>query len=587
MSSSSALSRVLERFPASLGGALLGGALAAGLSLGSLAVIVTLLWITSPYPDSGPGGALHVAAALWLLAHGVELVRTDTLSGVPAPVGVTPLLLLVLPVWLVHRAARDAAEQDAVEVQPVRQAVRQQARQPARTARVRLLVAWCGVVVGYLLVGAGVAVYAAGGELRPSWVGLALRLPALVGVASGAGVWTACGRPRGPLRAAACRALGLLGLPREAVRRAVDGALPDAGAAAANRSGIAVAARAATAATVVLVGGGALVVALSLGWHAGATRDSFLQLTDVWSGRFAVLLLVAALMPNAAVWGAAYGLGPGFVLGAGNVVAPLPVGLVGTVGFLAGPAGPAGPAGSPGSAGSTGVQALLPPFPLLAAVPRESPGGAAGLAGLVGTLLAWAVVLVPVAAGVTVAWFTVGAAAPAKGERGDAGPPGWTVLTVMGASGLCGVAMAGLAALAGGPMGVNELAEFGPVWWQVGAAGVVWTAGVGVPVGLGLRAWRTRPPRTASAGSRWRRVWRAPWGWVARVRMPRARMPRVRMPRARMPRWGRRVPGGEGAAEGAEFEPYDFLPVEEGEPVWYDDSAWASGAPSPPPDGSR
>ena len=68
-----------------------------------------VLWISSPYPDRGPGGALQVAAVLWLLAHGAELVRADTLSGVPAPVGVTPLLLLVLPVWLVHRAARDAA----------------------------------------------------------------------------------------------------------------------------------------------------------------------------------------------------------------------------------------------------------------------------------------------------------------------------------------------------------------------------------------------------------------------------------------------------------------------------------------------
>ncbi|MGH1555121.1 cell division protein PerM [Streptomyces sp. L7] len=77
-----------------------------------------------------------MAAALWLLAHGVELVRTDTLSGIPAPVGVTPLLLLVLPVWLLHRAARDAvlggADEDS-DIPPV----------PARTA-------WTGVALGYL-----------------------------------------------------------------------------------------------------------------------------------------------------------------------------------------------------------------------------------------------------------------------------------------------------------------------------------------------------------------------------------------------------------------------------------------------------
>lgn len=86
------------------------GGLAAGLGLGGLAVLVVAAWISSPYPDSGPGGALHLAAGLWLLAHGVDLVRTDTLSGVPAPLGVVPLLLAVLPVWLVHRAARDTLD---------------------------------------------------------------------------------------------------------------------------------------------------------------------------------------------------------------------------------------------------------------------------------------------------------------------------------------------------------------------------------------------------------------------------------------------------------------------------------------------
>ncbi|MCZ0987401.1 DUF6350 family protein [Streptomyces diastatochromogenes] len=106
------LNGMRDRSPG-LGASLLGGAVAAGLGLGSLAVLVLGLWISSPYPDSGPGGALRIAAALWLLAHGVELVRTDTLSGVPLPVGVTPLLLLALPVWLLYRAARDATDASA------------------------------------------------------------------------------------------------------------------------------------------------------------------------------------------------------------------------------------------------------------------------------------------------------------------------------------------------------------------------------------------------------------------------------------------------------------------------------------------
>ena len=103
------LTRLCDRSPG-LGLSLLVGAVAAVLGLVSFALLLTALWITSPYPDSGPEGLLHLAASLWLLAHGVVLVRTETLSGVPAPVGVTPLLLVALPVWLLHRAARDATD---------------------------------------------------------------------------------------------------------------------------------------------------------------------------------------------------------------------------------------------------------------------------------------------------------------------------------------------------------------------------------------------------------------------------------------------------------------------------------------------
>src|SRR4051812_32187828 len=174
-SSSPLLARLRDRTPG-LAAGLLGGAVAAGLGLGSFAVLVIVLWISSPYPDSGPGGALHVAAALWLLAHGVELVRTDTLSGAPAPVGVTPLLLLALPLWLVPRGAGDVASGDEAPPQA-----------SGRTA-------WAGVVLGYLAVGAAVALYASGGALRPSWTWTCVCLPAVVMGAAGAGVWTAYGR---------------------------------------------------------------------------------------------------------------------------------------------------------------------------------------------------------------------------------------------------------------------------------------------------------------------------------------------------------------------------------------------------------
>ncbi len=247
------------------------GALAAGLGLAACTVLVVLLWVSSPYPDSGPGGALHVATALWLLAHGTELVRVDTLSGDPAPMGVPPLLLLVVPVWLLHRAARDAAEGGA----------RDHARLvPGRTA-------WTGVVLGYLAVSAPAALYAAGGALRPAWPGTAVCVPLVAVVAAGTGVWTAYGRPSGPLE----QLLGAV-LPR-GVRHLVLG--PD------GRPGVA--ARAAAAGAAVLVAGGAVLLAVSLGAHAGETRSAFGRLTEGWSGWLAVGLLCLTLLPNAAVWG--------------------------------------------------------------------------------------------------------------------------------------------------------------------------------------------------------------------------------------------------------------------------------------------
>ncbi|MFJ9716628.1 DUF6350 family protein [Streptomyces sp. NPDC101213] len=413
------LARSRHRSPG-LAAALLGGALAAGLGLGSFAVLVTVLWISSPYPDNGPGGALHVAAALWLLAHGVELVRDATPSGAPAPVGVTPLLLLALPVWLLHRAARDAVDGTEEEGAPL---------VSARTA-------WAGVVLGYLAVAAAAAGYAAGGALRPSWPGLVVSLPLLVAVAAGVGVWVAYGCPRGPVE----RVLALL--PRGA-RRLVLGVE--------GRERVAVAVRAAGAGAAVLAGGGALLVAVSSLWHLGVAREAFLELTEVWSGRFAVLLLCVVLVPNAAVWGAAYALGPGFVLGAGHVVAP----------------------------SASDPAPLLPPFPLLAAVPEAGAGGGLNWAAAVVALL-----------GAGVVGMFVGRGAVRPGGRV------WSWKRTAGVVGLagvlCAVGFGVLAGMAGGPLGVGNLARFGPVGWQVGAAVWAWVVGVGVPVGLGLRWWWAR-----------------------------------------------------------------------------------------------
>lgn len=510
--------------------ALVGGAVAAGLGLASFAVLVLLLWISSPYPDSGPGGAMHVAAALWLLAHGAELVRTDTLSGAATPVGIPPLLLLALPVWLLHRAARDTAdggrgdaddrfgeEFEAVEVLPGPPPV------PARTA-------WTGVVLGYVTVAALAALYAAGGALRPSWVWVGVCVPLVAVVAAGTGVWSAYGRPGGPLRR-------LLGVLPTGVRPLVVG--PD------GRPGVAT--RAVAAGLAVLLGGGVMLVAVSLVGHGATAQGSLLALTEGWSGRVAVLLLCAALLPNAAVWGAAYALGPGFALGAGHVVSPL----------------------------SSAPAPLLPPFPLLAAVPEAGEGQP----------VHWVAGVVPVVAGVVVG--RVVAKGAVAGERGGTRPGGgrgavWSPWRTARAAGLaavlCAAVLTGLAALSGGPLGVAVLARLGPVWWQVGAAALAWLVLVAVPTALGVRAWRCRAPRTegsATAGGRDGR----PASGAQRSGRPRerSRHGRDRFERTGTPAGGTPLPGGGTAQrtsdsrqeepyarDDTDFEPYDFLPADPG-----------------------
>ncbi|MFF3555611.1 DUF6350 family protein [Streptomyces tsukubensis] len=403
---------------AALMACLIRGATAAGLGLGALTVLVMMVWISSPYPDSGPHGALHVAASLWLLAHGTELVRSDTLYGTAAPVGLVPLLLVVLPAWLIHRATRDALVPDGTGLRP----------RPSPRGAV------CAVTLGYLLVGTAAAVYAAGGPIAPGPLSAACHLPLVALAAAATGVWAANGRPLGP------PPVRLPARLREPLMRA---ALPG--------SRFEAAARAATAATAVLVGGGALLVATALVWHADATQDSFLHLARIWSGRLAVLLLGIALVPNAAVWAAAYGLGPGFALGTGATATPLAL------------------SGDP----------ALPSFPLVAIVPAQGPG----------TPLNWSAVLVPVAAGLAVAVFAA--------ARADAVRRRDTAADALLAAAFCGLAVAALAAAASGPLGTDRLAEFGPVWWSAGAAALLWTAGIGVPGALLVREWRGRG---ASAG---------------------------------------------------------------------------------------
>ncbi|MET7642839.1 DUF6350 family protein [Streptomyces sp. NPDC005426] len=499
--------------------ALLRGALAAGLGLGSVIVLVVVLWISSPGPASSPGEAFRAAAAVWLLAHGAELVRTDTLTGAPSPVGVVPLLLAALPVWLVHRAARDVAESEEGH--------------GALSAGGTVAL----VTGGYLLVGAAAALYVRETSLSARPLTLLFPTVLVVAGAAAAGVWTASGFPLGPPPSWAPVWLHEAMARSRFARRAE------------------VVGRSAAAGVAVLLGGGSLVAAVGLMWHAGSVQESFLHLSGDWAGRFSVLLLALALVPNAAVWGAAYGLGPGFVLGTASSATPL--------GFLGHPS--------------------LPDFPLLAALPAQGPG----------TPLHWLTAAVPVAVAATVAWFTVLRAAPTPGERAEAWGAGETALTTALAAVGCGIGAALLAAAAGGPLGTHALARLGPVWWLTGAAAFGWTAALAVPAALLLRVWRLRGRTPAESQGA------APSGGgpggadTAREPGDAAEAEPGRARPGWWPRHGRR-PAESGAEEAPapvaqpagltdgrpeeeddEFEAYDFLPTN----PWH---TKAPQAPKPP-----
>ncbi|MFH9135623.1 DUF6350 family protein [Streptomyces sp. NPDC017524] len=512
-----------------LASALVRGAVAAGLGLGSLTVLVMVLWISSPYSDAGPGGALRAAAGVWLLAHGAGLVRPDTLGGVPAPVSMVPLLLVVGPVWLAHRAGRDAAEPE--EGRP----------RPSQAG------AFCAVTAGYLLVVAGAAAGARGGSLRPDPDTLVFPVALVVAGAAAAGVWTAAGRPLGPLPSWSPLVL------QEAIARTLF------------RDRAEAACRSAAVGVTVLLGGGALLVAVALGRNAGAAQEALLGLAGDWPGRFAVLLLAVSLVPNAALWGAAYGLGPGFSLGTGATATPL------------------GLDGSPAA----------PHFPLVAAVPDQGPG----------SLLNGAALAVPVAAALAVAWFTARRAAPADAPRAQAWSRRETVLVTLLAALACGAVTGLLMAVAGGPLGTGALREFGPVWWLAGPAALAWTAAIGVPAVLLLRLWRLRtpgwawrrdvpdaaePPATpparaaapdekagaeAQAALGRPRRWWAPWRGRARALVASGDAAQDRSAASAVPARPGAGPetasgallGGAGPGVGrgdAGFEPYDFLPTD-------------------------
>ncbi len=244
------------RSPLALGAVAALSAAVAGLLLVVLPVL--LVWATDSRSGTGWVEAVRTGGRFWLVAHGASL---DVPGGRYA---LTPLGLLLLPLWLVARCTASASRGVPASM---RTALAVAGAYAALTMLVALVstgpevhVSPVQSLVGGLVVG---GVGAAVGLLRPGhvrWHGLALRTRRL---------------------------------------------LSSGGAALA-----------------LLLAAGALLVGGSLAAHGSRAAELAGSSDPGVLGGFALLLAGLALVPNAVVWGVAWLTGPGVAVGVGTAVGP-------------------------------------------------------------------------------------------------------------------------------------------------------------------------------------------------------------------------------------------------------------------------
>lgn len=364
--------------------ALIAVAWSVGSVLVPLQLLVLLGWVVAD-TEAGPGDALAVGAYGWLVGHGVPIpLAGGTLS-------LHPLGIALVVLALLFRAGAWAARVTAVAD-----------LRPAVGLAAMIALAYGAVVAAVAAVTMGavgpdsVAMAAAAGVL----IGL---LGSVGGVLHGSGLATRL-RARAPVD----------------LRVALDAGL---------------------GATLVLLAGGALVLAVSLVVHGPRAVGLTGSLGAGFSGWPLLLALNLLLLPNAVVYAAAYAVGPGFALGVGTSV----------------------------SLGGTDL-GPLPGLTLLAALPEGT--STAGYA--------YGVLLVPLLAGVTAGLVAV---VRAPGSRAEL-----AAVRAMYAGLLAGVFVGVLSWFASGSLGGGRLAVMGVTPWlvagvvalQIGVVGAV-TAWLGCP----------------------------------------------------------------------------------------------------------
>jgi hypothetical protein len=329
-------------------------------------------------------GAARLGLAGWLLGHGVPL---NTALG---PLGLAPLLLSAMIAWRLIRAG--------VHLTRARGA-----RQSGRVADAALVALAVSVAYG------GIGALAAWATPGVS-VGQAALSTAAVGAAFS---FVGAVRCTDAIRTVARKVPGVV---RHGVRTGV-------------------------VAGFLVLAGGAGMAGLSIAMGGGQAAQLIAAYKTGVAGQAGITLIGLAYAPNAAVWAAAYLLGPGFAVGTGTDVALTDV--------VVGP---------------------LPAIPLAAGLP-DGPLGGTGVA----------VLLVPVVAATAAGWLLARRlrrnAAARAANRPD-WPPWPLVLGAALVAGPVGGIVLGVAALfSSGSLGDGRLAVIGPVPWLVAAVAAAVIAG--------------------------------------------------------------------------------------------------------------
>jgi hypothetical protein len=209
--------------------------------------------------------------------------------------------------------------------------------------------------------------------------------------------------------------------------------------------------RAGTIAAAALITGGAFLVVIALGVHAGRIGPLTTSLDSGVVGGVVITLLGVILIPNAVVWATAYALGPGFVVGLGTAVSPGDIRL--------------GP---------------VPGLPILAGLPTETQG-----------VLGWLVLIIPLTAGML-------AGLAAYRAHADRALP-WRLVDSMLSAVVAGVLLGVLSAISGGSAGPGRLAEVGAPPLITALSATAEIAAVSV-VTMIVLAWRSRRRSSEAAG---------------------------------------------------------------------------------------